>query len=162
MDLLLVRHGEAEDDAASDEERALTGNGRRRMRKSARLLAEQIAGIDLVYTSPLVRAVQTAEILVGELGFDDPVRIAGELAGPTSFDRLVRYVAQSPAGTRAVALVGHEPILGALVGHCLSRPPVGFARGEIFALTLDRATSRFTFRWRIDPDGPNRTDTLER
>ena len=52
-------------------------------------------------------------------------------------ERLVRYVAQSPANTRAVALVGHEPILGALVGHCLSRRTSfvrSFAKTSIFEI----------------------------
>ena len=159
--LYLVRHEEA-DDGSPDEYRALTGRGRRRMHTTARLLAREIDGVDLVYTSPLVRAVQTAEIVVSELGFDEPVVIAPELAGPTSLDRLARLALDAPRGCRGVMLVGHEPILGALVGHTTGLPILGVSRGEIYALDLDLVSRRFTFRWRIVPSGPTRTDTLER
>lgn len=159
--LYIVRHEEA-DDGGPDEHRALTGRGRRRMHATARLAASEIDRLDLVYTSPLVRAVQTAEILVGELGFDEPVRIAQDLAGPTTMERLTRLALDAPATISGIALVGHEPILGALVGHCLGHPIAGVSRGEVYALGFDRASRRFTFRWRIDPSGPTRTDTLER
>ena len=99
--LYLVRHEEA-DDGSPDEYRALTGRGRRRMHATARLLAREIDGVDLVYTSPLVRAVQTAEIVVSELGFDEPVVIAPELAGPTSLDRLARLALDAPRGLRSL------------------------------------------------------------
>lgn len=160
--LYIVRHEEADDDGGPDEHRALTGRGRRRMRATARLARDEIEAVDLVYTSPLVRAVQTAEILIGELGFDEPVRIAPELAGPTTLDRLARLALDSPADARGVALIGHEPLLGALIGHCTGAPLLGVGRGEVYALSFDRTSRRFTFRWRIDPSGPRRMDTLER
>ena len=68
MNLLVVRHGLAEDREAfkrtgrSDDLRPLTDRGRRRMRRNARGLAKVIRP-DLLVTSPLTRAVQTAEIL---------------------------------------------------------------------------------------------------
>lgn len=160
--LYLVRHEEAEDAAELDDYRPITGRGRRRAHATGRFATRHIDALDLVYTSPLVRAVQTAEILVGELGFDEPVRVAPELAGPTTLDRLARLAFDTPADCRGVALVGHEPLLGALVGHCLHTRIAGVGRGEIYALGFDRTTKQFTFRWRIDPSGPNRMDTLER
>lgn len=162
MELFVVRHEEAEDGFGVDEHRALTGRGRRRMHATARYLAQQVEGLDHVFSSPLVRAVQTAEILVANLGFDEPLEIAPELAGPTTFARLLELATRTTPQAERVALVGHEPILGALLGHCLQRPPVAVGRGEVFALELDRARSFFSFRFRIEPDGPRRIDTLER
>ena len=67
--VFLVRHAEAEDavDAAHagrpDEERWLTDSGKRDMRRGAEGLAALVEGIALILTSPLTRAVQTAELL---------------------------------------------------------------------------------------------------
>src|SRR5512132_2307889 len=69
-ELYLVRHGVAEErgDAwPDDSKRPLTDDGMARMRKAARGLARLGVGLDLVLTSPLVRARQTAEILAGAL-----------------------------------------------------------------------------------------------
>src|SRR5882724_2462532 len=65
--LLVVRHAIAEDPAVfaatgrSDAERPLTEKGRRRMRRVARGLKKLVPAIDGLATSPLVRAVETAE-----------------------------------------------------------------------------------------------------
>ena len=71
MRLLIVRHAIAEDRVAfaatgkDDDERPLTEEGRSRMEQGARGLRQLVPALDLVATSPLVRAVQTAEILAG-------------------------------------------------------------------------------------------------
>jgi hypothetical protein len=74
MDLLIVRHGIAEDretfttTGKGDAERPLTDTGRRRFRRSARGLKRLVESIDLLGTSPLVRAVETGSILQDVLG----------------------------------------------------------------------------------------------
>jgi phosphohistidine phosphatase SixA len=66
MRILLVRHGEAVpyDTTPVDERRWLTPAGRAGVRDVAQALAKRGVRLAHVYTSPLVRAVQTAEILV--------------------------------------------------------------------------------------------------
>ena len=78
MRVLLMRHGQAVDSraASSDHDRWLTNEGRR----TATTVGERLSRMDLryacVYTSPLVRAVQTAESLVAmQPGFDGPLRV---------------------------------------------------------------------------------------
>src|SRR3981189_1223644 len=68
MEIYLVRHGIAVDGESDgpDAFRPLTGKGRRRFHKTARAFARLGRKLDLILTSPLVRAVQTAEILAGE------------------------------------------------------------------------------------------------
>src|SRR6267143_1996147 len=67
MQLYLVRHGIAVDggEAIPDGSRGLTDKGRRRFHKTARAFGKLGHRLDLILTSPLVRAVQTAEILAG-------------------------------------------------------------------------------------------------
>ena len=63
MRVTLIRHAEAGDDAPRDESRALTVRGRADARRLGRALARRGVRFTLIVTSPLVRAVQTAEIV---------------------------------------------------------------------------------------------------
>src|ERR671929_2162184 len=67
MQLYLVRHGIAVEggDGIPDDFRVLSDKGRRRFQKTARTFGKRGRELDLILTSPLVRAVQTAEILAG-------------------------------------------------------------------------------------------------
>lgn len=161
LDVYLIRHGEAED-GGYDAYRGLTGQGRRKMRASAVLLAREAEIIDCIYTSPLVRAVQTAEITAQAVGLDDPILIVPEIATPPKLETLIALVDQTPANFRGVALVGHEPTFGALASRMIGRGVPGFQKGEVYALRYDRFRKHFSFRWRISPDGPTLVDNLDR
>lgn len=121
MDLLLVRHALAEDAARpgrpADARRKLTAEGRRRMKAGARGLRELVPGAALVATSPLVRAVESAEILA-ELWSAKVERVEalapGALPGP-----LLAWLGKRRRGP--IVLVGHEPSLSALAALLLSR-----------------------------------------
>lgn len=70
MKLYFVRHGDAGDPAqweGNDAERPLSDEGRRRMALEARTMKRLELGVDRIITSPLLRAVQTAEIVAIEL-----------------------------------------------------------------------------------------------
>jgi phosphohistidine phosphatase len=105
MKLLLVRHASAEDShPLGDEARALDEAGRKQFRKQARKLAKEFE-VKRIVTSPLVRAVQTAEILA-EVAEVLEVIVRGELAGNAR--DILKLVDQFRSGT---ALVGHNPSL---------------------------------------------------
>lgn len=125
MDLYLMRHGDAVDRVTGgyelDEERPLTGAGRSEIRHAARALAK-LGGerqLDLVVTSPLVRARQTAAIVAEALeprrgpGVSDALAPGGRPAAV--LDAILAY--RDGAGTpRRVIAVGHMPGLGQLAG----------------------------------------------
>ncbi|MFO0728848.1 MAG: phosphohistidine phosphatase SixA [Myxococcota bacterium] len=159
--IYLLRHAEAEE-GGYDAYRPLTGAGRARMRRTADLFAAEMGPLDLILSSPLVRAVQTAEILAGAIAFTEPLLIAPEIATPPKMSSLTDLFDGARADVQGLALVGHEPILGALVGDLLKRPAVSFRRGEIYALRRDRTAKTTSFLWRITPDGPTRMNDLER
>ncbi len=113
--LLLVRHAIAEQrdvfarTGRADGYRPLTAKGTRRMRLAARGLRDLVDQIDLLATSPLVRAVQTAEILSDE--FDEiPIVETDVIAMGPDAAFLAWYRGVSDTGL--VAVVGHEPYLG--------------------------------------------------
>jgi phosphohistidine phosphatase len=155
--LHLVRHEEADPDSfGPDAHRALTGRGRRRLRQSARAFAAREGTVDALYTSPLVRAVQTAEVLADALGLDDGVEVRAELGAPPSLGALARLADQAPANVRSLMLVGHEPALGALLAHFLDLPSLGrgVRTGAIFTVELTRGRRPARLISLQEPDGP--------
>ena len=128
----LLRHGDAED-GAPDSERPLTEKGERQARAAGRALAELGVEIEACFTSPKVRARDTARIACEALGIE-PV-IEERLAGG-QFD--ARELA---AGLSEVLLVGHDPdfsdAVGELTGARVSMKKGGLAGidgGELKAL----------------------------
>ncbi len=109
MDLLLIRHGAAEDrrDDLPDAERALTAKGRRAAKKAMRGLEDAGVRLDLLLHSPWLRAVQTAE-LAALLVVDGRTEVtSGLVMAP---DALLLAQLTGPS----VAVVGHEPWLSQL------------------------------------------------
>ena len=121
MKLYLVRHADAvsEDVAGSDQERWLSARGREAARGLARLLREQEVALDAIVTSPLPRAVQTAELLAAGMDFLGTVEVVPSLAPGCHPRRTLEVLAGKGA---AVAVVGHEPTISALGALLLGRP----------------------------------------
>jgi len=128
--LYLVRHGAAEDAAGiPDALRTLTAKARRRFRKAARSLARKSGAIDLVLTSPLVRAVQTAEILAGEVKHR-AFAVLPELAPEHDVAAILKAVSRA-AKRGSIALVGHEPQIGQLLAQLARVPAAKAAKLDI-------------------------------
>jgi len=125
MDLLIVRHAIAGDrdewaqTGRPDGERPLTPEGRKRMRENARGIRALVPRLDLLATSPFTRAAQTAEILVEEYG-DLTVLDLPALAHGGTPDEIRDWLAHRTEGR--IALVGHEPDLGTLIGWFVAGP----------------------------------------
>lgn len=112
MLLLLIRHAHAGDHDPQqwpdDRERPLTDKGRKTQRKVSRALRELDLIPAKVLTSPWVRAAQTAEIVVSELGLREPAVPCSALAAEPDLVRLADDIGD-PGSDAVVALVGHSP-----------------------------------------------------
>lgn len=104
MELLLVRHGIAAD-GPPDETRALTNEGRRKTRAAFRGLVTMVR-VGVIATSPLTRAMQTAELLGPKVVVVDALRPGRPVRDALAWLRTRRE--------KRVALVGHEPHLSTL------------------------------------------------
>ena len=119
MQLLVIRHAIAMDrdefaaSGESDDRRPLTTAGAKRMRKAAKGLREIVDGIDLLATSPYVRAVETASIVSDEFGIE-PAEVSAALVPDVGFEEFEDW-ARVFAERNLVAVVGHEPHLSGLV-----------------------------------------------
>lgn len=114
MELWIVRHARAERrrQDLDDERRALTRRGRREFREAVRGLERLGARFDRVVHSPLLRALETAELLapLAEAG-DDVLAVSSALARAPAEPLLAEI-----SGSARVAVVGHEPWLSQLAG----------------------------------------------
>jgi len=114
LELYLIRHGIAVDreEFALDAERPLTEEGKRKTKKVAQQLCDFGLRFDLILTSPLVRAHQTAEILK-TVGLASQLEVSAELAPEGNIYRWLTWLRKwQQTGGTTLALVGHEPNLG--------------------------------------------------
>lgn len=127
MELILVRHGPAEDrdvfarTGRPDRERPLTANGRIRTRRAAAGLTTLCTEAPRIYTSPFVRARETAEI-IAEACQVTVTRSLAALAPGGRRDRVLRSVGL----TGTTILVGHEPDMGQLLAWLICGHPEPF------------------------------------
>ena len=121
MRVTLIRHAEAGDDAPRDESRALTVRGRADTRRLGRVLARRGVRFTLMVTSPLVRAVQTAEIVAAAVGYRGRMP-ASDLLEPEAAALDVVAFLGTLADEKSVALVAHEPILSAVAAALTHKP----------------------------------------
>jgi phosphohistidine phosphatase len=114
VELYLIRHGIAQEGGLdiTDEERSLTQEGRQKTEKVAQRLKKLGLQFDLIVTSPLVRARQTAEILIGT-GLSSQMEESSHLAPDGQISNwLVDWLEpKNYSQNTQLALVGHEPCL---------------------------------------------------
>lgn len=143
MDILIVRHGIAEERAAStrsgqdDADRELTKKGIERMKEAARGLRQCVDDIDLIATSPLIRARQTAEIVRKAYKPTQLLQIP-ELA-PGQGPSMTTAWLQEQTDIGCVCLVGHEPDLSELIAWLTAGRAEGFAEFKKGAACLVRS-----------------------
>lgn len=117
MRLYLIRHGAAADASSCgglDEDRPLTEKGREALTRLVRLVRAEEKAPAVIWTSPLVRAVQTAELVASLWGKGTMVRASRSLLGSADpADVLAEIEREAP--DFPLALVGHEPHLGNLL-----------------------------------------------
>ena len=115
MKLYLIRHGIAAERGtyANDADRPLTDQGRQKTQKVAQHLHDLGLRLDLILTSPLIRATQTAEILQN-IGLTEQVEEYSHLAPGGNIQDWLSWLSQRGDGSTAkhLALVGHQPNLG--------------------------------------------------
>lgn len=148
MFLTLVRHGEAGQPPAQlgDAGRCLTPLGRRQARATGAALAEQGVRPSHVWSSPLVRAVQTAELIVAALDHDGPVTISPDLYPSSEPDNLAGELT-ALADDADVLLVGHQPFMSAAASGLLGVAVRSFGTAHAYRI---RVTSLLPHRAELD------------
>jgi phosphohistidine phosphatase len=152
MELILLRHGKAEDtNRDNDFARVLVEKGYKQARRAAQLLKATENLPDVVLTSPLVRACQTAVQFCKTAKLSDPVVqdwIACGMTPETAIEQLAGF-----KEFNRVMIVGHEPDFSGLVESVLgvSGGAIDFKKGAIACLTITPPKTRGTLHYLIPP-----------
>lgn len=156
MEILLLRHGIAEDAAPGhpDSERALTAEGKDKLRRV--LKRARSAGVEpsLVISSPYRRAVETADIAADALGYKGTImrtRVLQPNASPhDTWEEIRSYKDET-----AILLASHEPLMSSLAAFLLNSPAlvVDMKKAALMRLECDRITQqpRFILKWMLTP-----------
>ena len=155
-ELYIVRHAiaaERGDDWPDDDKRPLTEKGIARFEEGVAGLSWLDVGLDEIFSSPLVRARQTADLLAARLPEHPAVRIVDELAPGHEIAAVIAELGKR-VKRRRVAIVGHEPELGELAASLIGAPrALQFRKGGVCRIDVDGlgSTRAGTLIWFLPP-----------
>jgi phosphohistidine phosphatase len=138
MHCYFLRHGIAEEPAewaGSDFDRPLTRAGRARMEREAKAIAELQLELELIVTSPLLRARQTAEIVAQRLDMSDALVEDERLAEGFDAEGL-GAILRGHGEAKSILLVGHEPAMSATIGKIVGNASVEMKKGALAGVEL--------------------------
>jgi phosphohistidine phosphatase len=156
MEIYILRHGIAEDAPAGqpDSERALTPDGKKKLRVVLRVAKDAKVEPSLILTSPYKRAVQTAQLAAEVLGYKgDLLRTKALVPSASPHDAWNEIRVHQDASQ--VLLAGHEPLfsmLGAYLLGCRDLQ-IDFKKGALLRVDIDRfhAEPRGVLKWMLVP-----------
>lgn len=158
MNLYLIRHAIAVDESFGDYEdaaRPLTDNGRKKMRQIAKGLKAIGVDLDLILSSPYVRASETANILSETFKIKLETVYNENLTPMGDPDLLISDINEKYT-VDSLAIVGHEPNLSALTGLLVSENAnidMTYKKGGVCKLSADdlRLSRTATLEWLLTP-----------
>lgn len=159
QELYIIRHGLAGkklEDIAKDDQRPLKKKGIAEMKGIAKGLKGLKISFDRVFTSPLVRSKETAEIVNTHCSHTKEVTVTPLLSPDASFKNLIEFL-NTFKDLKTVAIVGHEPFLSCFASYCLSKnenPLMYLKKGGILMLKIDGVISpgRCLLAWLMEPE----------
>jgi phosphohistidine phosphatase len=150
MDFYFVRHGQASHKAPSDEQRPLTTTGVAHVERLAQVLQQMQVQPDVIYSSPRLRARQTADILAGALGN----RVIISEACNFKFNLTYAFdLVRDLKSDASVMFIGHNPSMSMTVNQ-VSGAHVDLDAGAIACVSHvvpDRDQHGATLRWLLTP-----------
>lgn len=152
MKLFLIRHAEAIDyeteSVRSDDLRFITPKGRKISSSVFKTLKDYFLDLDKVFTSPLIRSVQTAEVLASTLKYKHDVEIANELLLNGSVAKVSQLLKRNTV-FGSIALVGHEPLMSLLVEELSDKKELNFEfrKSGVCYINYDADKGTGVFEW---------------
>ena len=126
------------------------------MRRIAKAMRGLELSFDLILSSPLLRARQTADIVAEEFKLTEQRKLSGHLAPEGNPRDLIRELKRTHRGSTKVLLVGHEPYLSNLMATLLAGQPVidiHLKKGGFCLLSIDSLQNGrcATLEWLLTP-----------
>ncbi len=167
-DIYIIRHGVAADlDSEISEEsyKYLTIHGRNHCRIVAQRLKDMKVQFDVVLSSPLVRAVQTAEVFSSVLKYEDEIKTAIELVGGNTFTRFQQMLNRY-SHKNNIAVFGHSPDVHLYSLNLIKDNPVkdlqlNFKNASVCKISYDHSTGKGKFRWFLNSENMKITENPE-
>ena len=155
MRIYLLRHGVAEEGFGKrDSERALTEDGKQKLRDLLKTAADAGVLPSLVLSSPYRRAIETARIAVEVLGYRGNLLETTTLI-PDSSPQLAWSEIRLHSSEESVLLVGHEPLFSSLSAFLLGFPnlSIDFKKGALLCVELHtvRPQPAGVLKWYLTP-----------
>lgn len=160
MNLYILRHGIAVESGTpgyeKDSERPLTPEGKRKLARIAGAMQEMDLTFDLIFSSPYVRARQTAEIVARCFRAGKKLAFSNELTPGGEPRALVEELRRREPEPRDVLLVGHEPYLSGLIAMLVAGNPglsVTLKKGGLCKLSTEslRCGRCASLEWLLTP-----------
>ena len=149
--ILLLRHGIAEPrgEGKADKERQLTRKGARRMTEIGQGLAGTFPAVEAIYTSPLVRAVQTGTALAKGYGGQIPIQLSEALEPGRDASEIRALLEALPQGR--LIFIGHEPDLTRFLGDLcsLDTARMQLKKGGCYGIRIDATAA--SLEWMLAP-----------
>jgi phosphohistidine phosphatase SixA len=136
MELYILRHGDAENGTV-DSQRQLSDQGRQQVISQAMQHSQGLASIESVITSPLIRARQTAELVMSQTAIHCPPQIADCLL-PNAQVAAVEQLLEKNNSQR-ILLVGHLPLLDQLINYFVGDSVARMATASLASLSMNHA-----------------------
>lgn len=114
----------------------------------------------LIVSSPLVRAVETAELIAVGTDYGRGLEIRPELSPEGEVNDMLATSLAPHLGSPRVALVGHEPSMGHLLSHLLGQPGLSLEKAAVACLDFDSTRETALLRWTISPNRLQPQDSL--
>ena len=152
--LYFVRHGQAgsrEEWQGDDSQRPVTAQGKKRMQRAGAVMRKLDLPLDVIVSSPLTRAAQTAEILAK--AWESAVRVSiDERLGPGFGPKQLKVIMAEHREARGVMLVGHEPDFSETISQVTGGGRLVMKKGALAYVEMDEpALLHGTLVWLIPP-----------
>lgn len=154
MLVYFVRHasaGQHKADPAKDEKRPLDNDGIEQCTTMGRALAALETHVDLILSSPLKRAAQTASLIANELGYEEKIVLTPALRPDANYAKFTALL-EGHTHHEAIMVTGHNPNLSEFLGRLIgggSRAGMDLKKGAIARVEVDRR--RGILHWMITP-----------
>jgi phosphohistidine phosphatase len=158
MDCILLRHGiavERDEWKGSEGDRPLTERGAKRVAQAAAGLSRLGVQPTHVFSSPLIRAIETAKIVHHLLRVGSAMQVVDELLPNASPQRLLSIIRKLPSES-CMLCIGHEPQLGIaasvfLSGRVSASFPLKKAGACLIELPIPAKPGQGILRWWLTP-----------
>ncbi len=154
LKLYFLRHGQAgnrQDWHGDDSARPLTGEGKKRMEREAAAIWKLGLPLEIIISSPLVRAFQTAEIVAKAKGSAARL-VTDERLGPGFGPEHLAALVAKHHRARGLMLVGHEPDFSETISQVTGGGRLTMKKGALACVEVeDRAPLKGTLVWLIPP-----------